>query len=893
MIKRVLSLLLLVSIIFCSFISPNVFAENTYSLKLVQYMDVRGKNLSEMDLRSKGDVVSTLTFDSETKWPPSDKMPAGFDPAKLLEYGKDPGLGVKKLHQLGYTGKGVNVAYIDQPLLENHIEYKDSNIRYYKVRPETLNSSTMQGSSVISLLSGKDIGIAPESKVYFFGTPSWLKDQIVYAEALRKLIEVNKTLPDDKKIRIVGISDAVDTTKKNSETFKAAIRDAEANGIMVFSSGTIKIFPLTINAYKSKDNPENWFTTSDVKKYDLGVPTSGRTTAVGYVTQDSYAYNTLDGGPSWAIPYVVSTITLGLQADPTLTKENAIKYLKESATVTGHGKIINPEGFIKLVEKNYLNKKYTDIPGDSDYYYVLYNSNKTTSDDIAAIQSYSDNLSKKGKVLLKDVEGQSSASSIYSLLKQDELNRKGNLKGIQIFGTADDVPAFDIQYKLKLEKGIDTSEAAFKTDFFYSSFKNDINVIQNNISVYKVFDEKLNVNFIPEWEVTRLPVTMGEISNFIKKNNDYVSALEKMETVPLVNFSSPIFASKLHYDDFGYFIKERLDNEFKILNSTQYRLYGNQKGYYPVSTSVLGDITLNNAQKENENGIMNFFFDGHGQYYTTVQTVFENGDKSSEKHLPFLNLSNINQVFSKNYYNLTTWACLNAKDLGSNNLFHEAMAKGKCVGGIGATSVVSNNGAVNNVPMQKMKQNNIFFFLYVYFDNYMDGYSKSESFYMAQRAYAQEILKNTDKLGDQNYQCNLHNILSYHNLGLIEYWGNKHSKLVMAGEVKASNEISFGKNIENSGIRINSIKYDVTSKEVQFTISYDIIKTMYYSFFNPPHGDIIKISDMNKGIKGKGSLVLKVPIEKLKKISSITFKLMDPSKDNNDFISFKTDQIYY
>ena len=31
-------------------------------------------------------------------------------------WGADPGLGIRTLHELGYTGEGINVAYIDQPI---------------------------------------------------------------------------------------------------------------------------------------------------------------------------------------------------------------------------------------------------------------------------------------------------------------------------------------------------------------------------------------------------------------------------------------------------------------------------------------------------------------------------------------------------------------------------------------------------------------------------------------------------------------------------------------------------------------------------------------------------------------------------------------------------------
>ncbi len=890
MFKKTIAVILLVSLMLSLSVSSNVFAEGSGTVKLEQYADVRGMDLSKLDLRDKKDILDTLTFDTETKWPSRFKMPWGFDPAKLLEYGKDPGLCVKKLHQLGYTGKGVNVAYIDQPISTNHNEFKGLKLNYYKIQPEDLTESSMHGPSVLSLLAGKDIGIAPDSSVSFFGVPAWLGDQVVYAEALKKIVEINKELPNDKKIRIVGMSHVINSQEKNPEPANEAIKYAEANGIMVFDVSTLNIFPMTIDTLKNKDNPENykiakWY-GSEKDEYGIGVPTSGRTTAIGsYSKPTSYAYWTA-GGMSWAVPYVVGTIALGLQIDPDLTKEEAIQYLKDSATLTSCGKVINPEGFINLVEKNLFKKKYQKS-SDSDYYYVLYNSLKTTPEDVTAIQRYSDKLSKKANVVLKDVSGQSSASDIFTLLKQDQLERGGNLKGIQIFGTADDVPSFDIQYKIKNLLGVENG-ASFKSDFFYSTFNNDINIIKDDFSIYKNFNQKLNVNFVPEWSVTRLPLTKGEISKFIEKNSDYVSKVIKLDSVPLVNFSNPIFPL-VQTDDMGYFIKERLDKEFSVLNSSQYRLYGNKQGCYPVTTDVLGDFTKGNIKAENEKGITNFFINSHGQPDNIDQSIYTRRDLFSEKRISFLNSKDINQILSGNYYNLTTWTCWNAAGLGSNNILHEAMANGKCVGAMGATSVISNNGVNNRASLEDMKKNNFYYFHYVYFDSIKDGFTKSQSFSIAQKAYAYQALKNTNMLGEGNYQYSLHNLLTYHNLGLIEYW----DKNTQEDEpIIKEGDITFDSQITSSDVKIDSIKYKVTASNIIFAISYDLGTARYYNFFNPPDADVIKVLDLDKGIQGKGTLEIKVPIENIKKVSGITFGLTDNS-DKFDFVYFSTNQIIY
>lgn len=95
-----------------------------------------------------------------------------------------------------------------------------------------------------------------------------------------------------------------------------------------------------------------WSLNRENEPNALFVPTGGRTTASGWPEKnDTYAYWT-GGGLSWAVPYIVGTTALGLQIDPALTKEQAIKYLMESAYPRKNGGIINPEGFVQLVEKN-------------------------------------------------------------------------------------------------------------------------------------------------------------------------------------------------------------------------------------------------------------------------------------------------------------------------------------------------------------------------------------------------------------------------------------------------------------------------------------------------------------------------------------------------------------
>lgn len=96
-----------------------------------RFEDFRGKDLSEENFSNTPiDVLKTIEFDTETVWPEREKLPNNFAPEKFLEESKNPGLGIKELHEQGITGQGVAVAIIDQKLDIGHPEYKNSVIGY-------------------------------------------------------------------------------------------------------------------------------------------------------------------------------------------------------------------------------------------------------------------------------------------------------------------------------------------------------------------------------------------------------------------------------------------------------------------------------------------------------------------------------------------------------------------------------------------------------------------------------------------------------------------------------------------------------------------------------------------------------------------------------------------
>lgn len=716
-------------------------------------------DLSGYDFSDDYDLLTTLNYSKNTKWPSKDKMPVNFSPEKYMEWGKNPGLGLKELHKQGYTGKGVNVAYIDQPLGKTiHPADKNVDLHYYTdimtKYKEWPDNTSMHGPAVLSLLAGKEIGVAPEASVYFVANPSWLTDQRSHADAIRKIIEENKKLPADKKIKIVGFSDNIDSSEKYPEEFEKAVKEAENEGICVIFANYGRA---VAQPFSDRDNPENYTAISSGFKGAEGlyVP-ADRTTA----TQRNDYVKWSQGGTSWTTPYVLGLMAIGWQINPDLSAKELRDLMYQTVTKLNRaadGGLINPKGFVQAVKAT--------VPDTSDYALFVYNSNKVSVADMTAIKDYAEDFPTDQSIKYLDTKDLSSAPQVYDKMNEIVSQSKGKLTGVQIFGTDGDVPAFNVNFKVQMLNGIDEG-GKFKSDYFYGNLNNDGNVLEG-MSIYSTFADKLNIDFVPKWPVVRLPLTKGDYARYFEKYNGYNQAMNSQKRLQLVSFANPIFAQKDHSDDMSWFLDNRIKKEFDILSSKEYSSYGNLEGDFPVNGKVKGDFTAENMQKENQKGISDFLITSHGQKTNIDKAIFVNG---KEKRISTLNTNNINTMLGSNYYNLMTWTCNNAEGLDTGNLAYKALADSKAVNVFAATAVLSNNGVNNKASLTKMKKNNFYYFYYSFMKYYYGGMNRSDSFWLAKRDYTESILYNSKELlGEGNYQFSLHNVLTYEHLGLLRY----------------------------------------------------------------------------------------------------------------------------
>ena len=325
--------------------------------QVLPYQDVR-----YLDLRKYGplnaSLIETLWFNQNTIWLPRDSEIA----KEILELGKNPGFGIRSLHDQGFTGKGVIVAIIDQEVNIDHAEFQGKIARYVDNEAgQPLVAGSMHGPAVISLLVDDNIGTAPDAKVYYVAVPSWTGDAKYYAEALDWIIEQNKKLPEGEKIRAVSVSAALSGIwsdfSKNKDLWDAAFNKATETGVLVLDCSYEEgiTLPCTYDLHNPDDVSEclpNYLGTPNSPHQRLFIPTS-RTTAFEDGEKGSiYGYQfTGMGGISWTIPYLTGVLAMGWQINPNLSNSQIIELLYDSAYKTDEGLlIINPPAFITSIK---------------------------------------------------------------------------------------------------------------------------------------------------------------------------------------------------------------------------------------------------------------------------------------------------------------------------------------------------------------------------------------------------------------------------------------------------------------------------------------------------------------------------------------------------------------
>jgi len=353
--------------------------------------NVINKDLRNYDLSDITTEIRSIVFNEKTKFPTDLKrLPQlyPYQPHYVMERGKNPGLGVRDLHSQGITGKGVNIAIIDEPLFLDHPEYKGKIVEYKDFtgqenenNEDVSGSSSLQGPAIASLLAGNNTGTAPGVNIYYAAVPPWSSfDAGYYAKALDWIIEVNQSLPQTEKIRAVclPVNPRNPLPWINVDVYLHSFQRAYEEGLLILDCS--KEHGIIIGACRYDfDNPDDVSLCRPVSAYRIFIsgyhyntvedlfnedyedtesiraPAVYRTMAEAYGEGDGeFAYQYYGQTElSWAIPYVTGVLAMGWQINPALTHEEISKILFVTAHTDDRGnKYINPVNFVDYIKNN-------------------------------------------------------------------------------------------------------------------------------------------------------------------------------------------------------------------------------------------------------------------------------------------------------------------------------------------------------------------------------------------------------------------------------------------------------------------------------------------------------------------------------------------------------------
>lgn len=328
-------------------------------------------DLSELDLREYKHLFDYAPTESlpnfgirgwttNVIWPSPDKMPDGFNPRTIMEHAKMPAGKPNRT-----TGRGINIAVIDNMLDTTNPEYAD-NIKFIQdpLRNQELPPNK-HASMVMGQIVGKSTGIATDANIYYFTKVSYKdrkkfdKDMI---EILRNVIKFNQAQKPENKIHILSCSWGA--RKKYQPEVCALLDQLESDGVKIIlcTSDYMKDATLSGRDFMPCNNPNmtnvqpNVQTAGDetVRMLNLpfgpnkviGIPTNMRTTPL---ESDGWQYNTT-GGESSAAPYIAGVYACALEGNQLfMTRQNWQQelndILKSTAIQTAQGNyIINPDG---------------------------------------------------------------------------------------------------------------------------------------------------------------------------------------------------------------------------------------------------------------------------------------------------------------------------------------------------------------------------------------------------------------------------------------------------------------------------------------------------------------------------------------------------------------------
>lgn len=281
--------------------------------------------MPDMDWSSNPDIFHNLSYYENTFSQTSQEhLPKGYNVQEVFEKGKTIGLGISEAHNSGYSGKGVNYAIIDSGIT-------DHNALKFKENHNFNNSEIFMHGNAVSYIAQE---IAPQADCYYYA--AWGQDMgTKVIEDLKAILEKNKTLPDDKKIRVISMSMPL----YGGEEARQLADELEQQGCWVLTSG--KDGDSKKFGYLEKINPNGevddfnnyqiaWENNS--KNFDNLYISSGDRTVPDPNGEDVFRHDSV-ASQSWAIPVLAGYYVLACQADPAMNKDKFYQLANQTARV--------------------------------------------------------------------------------------------------------------------------------------------------------------------------------------------------------------------------------------------------------------------------------------------------------------------------------------------------------------------------------------------------------------------------------------------------------------------------------------------------------------------------------------------------------------------------------
>mgnify|MGYP003288703893 CR=1 FL=1 len=350
-------------------------------------LDIRSKDCRHLNLSIY--TAEQISFDDQTVFPSDPKMlPQGFDIKHLRDTFKFPGLNIHQLHKRGIDGSGVAIAIIDTRLAP-HTEYNNNLAHYEEFVHYKDHPGEMHGSAVASIAVGKTVGVAPKAKLFYFAADlsdgQFTDDETrkrtskFYAAALNRIIEINKTLPDNEKIAVVSVS-ASPSLSRDPEIWALALQEAKNNGIFVTTTNLREEYNLADNGlYRDINGDINnplsyskpiWYNSEisqEQQRATLAFPMDHRTTASPTGNNEYVHY--ASGGWSWMKPFEAGMYALAKQVDRTITPERFWELGLQTGTYTPQSKsvVINPVALVDKIQELALARDKQQIIAAGSY----------------------------------------------------------------------------------------------------------------------------------------------------------------------------------------------------------------------------------------------------------------------------------------------------------------------------------------------------------------------------------------------------------------------------------------------------------------------------------------------------------------------------------------------